>query len=177
MFKQRLFFALWPEEPARKAALAAMEPLKSKLSAHWVRPANLHITLAFLGEIEADRVGLAQAAADAVDLPGFELRLDTLEHWRKPQVLCLSPSEPVPALQQLAAELSQHLQSAGFELEKRPYRAHLTLARKAAYLPTEARIEQPIVWKAADFVLVESSQDNRASSYSVLRRWPLSSEA
>ncbi len=173
-FKQRLFFALWPEESVRKALVAAMEPMKPKLAAQWIRPANLHITLAFLGDVEAERVGAAYAAADAVSSSGFELSLDTLAHWRKPQILCLSPSAPVPILERFTAELAGQLQTAGFTLDKRPYRPHLTLARKAASLPADAHLERPIPWKSNAFVLVESSQDSRGSCYSILKTWPLS---
>jgi len=171
--KQRLFFALWPEASVRQALAAAMEPLKPKLAAQWIRPANLHITLAFLGDVEAERVGRACAAADTVSSPGFELCLDSLEHWRKPQILCLSPAAPVPALQQLAVGLAGQLQAAGFDLDKRPYRPHLTLARKAAFWPADLRWERPIVWKSTAFVLAESSQDSRGSVYSILKTWPL----
>jgi len=172
---RRLFFALWPEQSARPGATAAISLLAPKLAARWIRPANLHITLAFLGDVETERLGAAQAAADAVDSSSFELCLDTLEHWRKPQVLCLTPSTLPPNLERLAADLGRQLKAAGFALEQRPYRPHLTLARKATHLPADACLVQPILWKSTGFVLVESRQDGRGSSYGILKTWPLSS--
>ena len=172
---RRLFFALWPEESARNQASEAIGLLKPGLAARWIRPANLHITLAFLGDVETERLDAAQTAADAVDSPGFEMCLDTLEHWRKPQVLCLTPSALPPTLPRLAADLGDRLKAAGFQLEQRPYRPHLTLARKATYLPADTRLTQPIPWKSTGFVLVESHQDSRGASYGILKTWPLSS--
>jgi 2'-5' RNA ligase len=171
--KQRLFFALWPDATTRQTLLATMEPLRPPLKAQWIRAANLHITLAFLGEVGAERVGLVHAAADAVQLPPVALQLDTLTHWRKPQILCLCPSTPAPSVEQLARHLAESLQAAGFALEKRPYRPHLTLARKVTTWPADVSLAQPINWQAQEFVLVESTQDNRGTVYTVLRRWPL----
>lgn len=173
MLKQRLFFALWPGEPVRKALAEAAASLKPKLAARWVRPDNLHITLAFLGDVEAERVGAACEAADAVAAPGFVLRLDILEHWRRPQVLCLTPSATPPTLAQLAADLAGQLQAAGFALDQRPYRAHLTLARKAPPPPPGACLATPVLWQAGEFVLVESRRDGQGSAYGILKAWPL----
>lgn len=175
--KLRLFFALWPEDSARKELSAASEILRPTLAAHWIRPANLHITLAFLGDVEAERVGMAQAAANAVTAEAFELSLDTLEHWRKPQILCLTPTVTPTPLARLAHDMASGLTEAGFALDQRPYRPHLTLARKASYLPADARLAGPIQWQSSEFVLVESRQDSRGSSYGILKTWPCKATA
>ncbi len=169
----RLFFALWPADTVRKELMANTESWRPQLAAHWIKPANLHITLAFLGDVDAGRLGEAQAAADAVGAEGFELSLDTLEHWRKPKILCLTPTVTPAPLTQLARDLAARLTEAGFDLDQRPYRPHLTLARKAAYLPADASLTKPIPWKASEFVLVESRQDSRGSFYGILKTWPL----
>lgn len=171
--KQRLFFALWPEDSARLAAEAAIQRLRPLLAARWIRPENLHITLAFLGDVADERLGALLAAADSVQASGFTLSLDTLEYWRKPQILCLRPSTMPEPLQALADGLAGTLKTAGFALDGRPYRAHLTLARDAAYLPVNARLEQPILWPTGRFVLVASTQDRLGSRYAILREWPL----
>lgn len=171
--KHRLFFALWPEADTREALAGIIQPLKPRLAARWVRPQNLHITLAFLGDVEAERLDAVDAAADHIQAPRFELSLDTMEYWRRPQILCLSPSVPAPALGQLAADLASQLRTAGFALETRPYRAHLTLARNARGLPVDAQLEQPVRWQATAFVRVESTQDSRGTCYRLRKTWPL----
>jgi 2'-5' RNA ligase len=143
------------------------------MTARWIRPENLHMTLAFLGDVEADRLESLVKAADAVRSRSFALQLDRIEHWRKPQVICLTPTSTSPIPGQLAADLATQLRDAGFELEKRPYRAHLTLARKAVYLPADARLDQPILWQSTAFVLVESDRDTQGSHYTLLKSWPL----
>ncbi len=171
--KLRLFFALWPESPARKALTAISESLRPQFNADWIRPGNLHITLAFLGDVDADRLGLAQAAADSVSVESFELSLDTLEYWRKPQVLCLTPSAiPVP-LMKLAQDLAAGLDARGFVLDQRPYRPHLTLARKARISLNETQLDRTTLWTSDKFVLVESRQDGRGSVYEIIKTWPV----
>jgi 2'-5' RNA ligase len=174
MTARRLFFALWPEPACRQALAEAMGRFKSALAARWIRPDSLHMTLAFLGEVEAERLAAATAAAATIRSPGFELALDGIEHWRKPQILCLTPSRPCAELERLAAGLAGALKAQGFALESRPYRAHLTLARKAAWLPPEVRLERAVAWRSSAFALVESRQDAQGSRYVSLQSWPLS---
>ncbi len=171
--KRRLFFAVWPNEAARKAIVAALERLKPKMNVRWARPENLHMTLAFLGDVEAERLEALNSAAERVSAPSFELPLDQIEHWRRPQVLCLTTQSICEPLMQLAVDLARNLRAEGFELEKRPFTAHLTLARKVAYLPAEIRLEKPILWKSDSFALVESVQEERGSTYITLKTWPL----
>ena len=166
-----MFFGLWPEASVRAELATVMRRLKPTLSAAWVRPENLHITLAFLGEVEASRVDAATAAADAVSFEAFELALDRTDYWRKPQVFCLTPSAVPETLEKLAADLAANLQNAGFKLDTRPYRAHLTLARKAARPPENVPLEKAVVWRSSAFVLVESRQDRLGSCYTIIRSW------
>jgi len=175
--RRRLFFALWPEASANPALAAAVRLLKPTLSARWIRPQNLHITLAFLGEVEAGRLQAAKTAADAAHAEGFELALDQIEWWRKPQILCLTPSAACPALERLAAGLAAQLQTEGFKLDKRPFRAHLSLARDAACPPGQSQLEQAVAWRSSAFALVESRQDGRGSCYTTIQSWPLSPAA
>ena len=170
---QRLFFALWPEETCRIELAAAQCVLQANIPVRWVKPENLHMTLAFLGDVEVKVRDRLAAVANKIQSQNFELLLDRVEHWRKPQVICLTPTAHSPILEQLANDLVSGLRNEGYALEKRPYRAHLTLARRAAYLPAEARLENPILWKSTAFVLAASTRDALGSTYTVLESWPL----
>lgn len=173
MTNRRLFFALWPEANARNNLIQTVNGLNSRVPARWIKPQKLHITLAFLGDVEEKQLNLAVAAADKVEAGGFELLLDRVEYWPGPKILCLTPTSATPLLEQLAADLAEHLQDAGFDLEQRPYRAHLTLARNASALPMEIPLERPIHWLASNFALVESRQERQGTVYATLKTWPL----
>jgi 2'-5' RNA ligase len=171
--RKRVFFALWPEDTTRSALTAATARLEPQVAARWIRPENLHMTLAFLGDVETERLqGLAQAA-DAVRSHRFAVRLDRIEYWRKPQLICLTPQAPPAVLGQLAADLATRLGDAGFALDKRPYRAHLTLARKAVCPPAYALLDPPVLWQPTALALVESDRDTQGAHYTVLKSWPL----
>ena len=64
------------------------------------------------------------------------------------------------------------LQPCGYEPERRPYRAHVTTARKVSR-PTPVTEIDPIHWSVSDFALVESVTHQEGPEYRVLKRWNL----
>ena len=147
--------------------------MRTKVSARWIRPENLHVTLAFIGEANPEQLKDLSTVADAIKSALFEVRLDRLEHWRKPRVLCLTPSTSDPLLGQLANNLAARLRVAGFKFENRPYLAHLTLARNVAQLTTNLRLEQTIILQPTTFVLAASTSCPAGSQYAWLKTWTL----
>lgn len=168
----RLFFALWPDEPLR----ARMAPLAERVATHSGKPvpaANLHLTLAFLGQVDEGRMGCALRVGEGVAAPPFEMVLDCLGHFRQPQVAWLGPTNPPGALLALAARLAAGLTAAcGFDAESRPFHPHVTLARKVRH-GFRRRAMEPLSWRVNEFVLVESKPSTESSRYEVLGRWPL----
>jgi len=169
---RRLFFASWPSEPCR----AALEPLVRALQPSGIgrpqRPEQWHVTLEFLGPVPESRMRLAREAAAEVRAARCEIEFDAVEFWRRPEVLCLvAKSLPAP-LESLVTQLRGGLALRGFEPESRPFRAHLTLARKV-HRPVSPVTFEPLRWPVADFALVESVTDRTGSVYTPLARWPL----
>jgi 2'-5' RNA ligase len=170
---KRLFFALWPDDSARAAIVAAQTAGLGDNPARRVKPENLHLTLAFLGEVETYRVDAAVAAAEPVIAPGFTVRFEQVNYWRGPRIICLTPQSTPDGLALLAGQLAQNLRAAGFAIEERPFLAHVSLARNAPALPVASRLELPVTWSAKSFVLVESRPHSQGADYFVLRSWPL----
>ena len=168
----RLFFALWPGDPLRQALAARVAALVPPGTGRAQRPDQLHLTLEFMGSVPADRLQAIREAADEVRAEPFEVTLDALEYWRRPQVLCLVARETPPALAGLVQALRSGLAARGFDTERRPYRAHFTLARKVVRSPDLAPTD-PVPWPASDFALVESITERSGSIYRPLAAWPL----
>ena len=168
---QRLFFALWPDDAVCEA-LEALALCHAGDQGKRIRTENLHITLVFLGNVDARRRCCLEEAADAVGGRSFTLWMDTLGWWPRPQVLWVGPTEIPAALLNLVGALKLACQGCGLEPERRPYQAHLTLARKVrrARLP---RSIEPIQWPIKSFALVESKTLSTGAEYSVLRTWSL----
>ena len=173
---QRLFFALWPDpglqrELARRAAEA--------LGHRRARPtpaANLHVTLAFLGEVDAAARACAEAAAGRVTAAPFTVSLDRLGYWGRRGLLWAGPSQPPPAMAGLAADLGEALAAdCGFERERRPFQAHITLARKVPKMPGRLAMA-PLEWPVARFVLVASELGPGGATYTIVGEWPLTDD-
>ena len=172
--RKRLFFALCPEESTRQELAAVQELFPRQLSDNWIRPANLHIGLVFSGGVEAKWLDDLIEVAEAVQSAEFELSLDRITYWPHKRILCLTPSIVPKELKQLVTDLVKNLEGVGFEMEKRTYRTYLSLAREASYPPLDIQLEQPIVWKARSFALVESRRDGLGVAHSLVQAWALS---
>jgi 2'-5' RNA ligase len=168
---RRLFFALWPDEGTR-AAIAALAREQINRQAKRVAADNLHITLAFPGNVTARVQACLEEAAGRLTGASFELSIDRLGYWPRPRILWAAPSQTPPGLWSLAVSLRDGLAACGLEPENRPYQAHITLARKAKQALTVTRIA-PIPWSIRQFCLVESVSAPAGVSYRVLRIWPL----
>jgi RNA 2',3'-cyclic 3'-phosphodiesterase len=156
----RLFFALWPP---RETALA-LERWARALDGRCTPADRIHLTLAFLGETEADR---AMLAARRVQATGFRLPLEEAAHWGHNKIIWAGPRALPAELAHLVEALQMELYKEGFILERRPFAAHVTLLRKAAAqsLPALPRLE----WPAKEFALVVSA----GGAYRTLERFPL----
>ncbi|MEW5787474.1 MAG: RNA 2',3'-cyclic phosphodiesterase [Pseudomonadota bacterium] len=183
----RVFFALWPDVVTRRALAAASRRVHERLGGKATRPDTLHLTLVFVGDVDDARLPDLHGAAARVQAPAFDLLLDRPDCWRHNQVAHLGPSRTPPALLNLVGELEAHLAAAGVAFDERPYRAHVTLVRKAdcgrmtvgggdgemGNREMENPPTAPIPWAVGDFLLVKSSLRPEGARYEQLGRWPL----
>ncbi len=101
------------------------------LDARWSPPAQYHVTLRFIGEVDSDRAAEFEEALTTVEAPpatctpyGF----DVLPSRRNPRVLVLG-LERTDSLLSVYHAVSTALEEEGLEPEGRTYRPHVTLAR------------------------------------------------
>ncbi|MGB5440831.1 MAG: RNA 2',3'-cyclic phosphodiesterase [Gammaproteobacteria bacterium] len=171
--RQRLFFALWPDEGVRRALEQAAKKTLGKrvkrIAAH-----NLHITLAFAGAVSAQQRSCLEAAADAIHGSCFEVCIDRLGHWARPRILWAGTRNIPTELRSLAAELQQALAGCGLEVDTRAFHPHVTLARKQSRAPRGDEFPA-IAWSISQFSLIESVTDPTGVRYCVLRSWTLGS--
>ncbi len=132
----RSFFCIELNEVLKAQLDEIAQALKRKAHAHvsWVRKENLHITLKFLGEIEAATVEEIKKAAEAASdgVTPFELILNKLGAFpdlRRPRVLWIGSTEAPEAILKLHASLEERLSRLGFEPEEENYKPHITLGR------------------------------------------------
>lgn len=172
--QHRLFFASWPGDGLRSTLAPRIRALQPDGVGRPQRPDQWHVTLEFLGSVPASRVAAAREAAGQVQAGPCEIVFDAVEFWRRPEVLTLVARQLPSPLGTLVDQLREALAARGFEPESRPFRAHMTLARKVARPVTLGAFE-PLRWPVADFALVESVTDRAGSVYTPLASWNLRS--
>jgi len=101
----------------------------------WVRPGNVHITLKFLGGVDAGRLGgISEALGRALDgAPGFDVVVSGLGTFpsnpARARVVYMGLSEGAGELADLARRVEDAMAEVGFERERRPFKSHLTIGR------------------------------------------------
>jgi RNA 2',3'-cyclic 3'-phosphodiesterase len=173
---KRLFFASWPTDERRAELDQRLCRVAWASSGRRVAAANYHLTLAFLGAVPSTRLAAVSDAGARLRAAAFDLRLDRIEHWPKPQVLCLVASSVPDAAQMLVRTLWRVLAGLGFKPEVRPFKAHLTLIRKVQRPPADCAIDA-LDWRVDSVALVESVTAPDGPAYMPLAFWPLSSSS
>ena len=128
-------------------AIELPEGLKSKLSqiqtqlkatghapVKWVDPYSIHLTLKFLGNINANKVseitGIIESASQGVSPFQLEVKdLGAFPNLRRPQVIWVGTTGELSMLSQLQQRIESGLEPLGFARESRKFTPHLTLAR------------------------------------------------
>lgn len=183
----RLFLAINIDPAIRRAVADATEPLRvAAPSLAWIAEPKLHLTLKFLGETEPDaaaRLGPAMDAVASRHRP-FAMRLrhvGAFPNFRRARVVWMGV-EPSPRLELLHHDVEVACADAGFPLDGRPFRPHVTIAR------VRQRPEEPVLRalsraaKRVDYEeemmvgsidLMRSTQGSAGSSYDRLHASPL----
>jgi 2'-5' RNA ligase len=181
----RVFCAVELPEEIRAAVTAHAARLRRDYPdarASWARPEGLHITLKFIGEVEAARVeSLSHAARAAAE--GFKpFRLSIEESGTFPprgtaRVLWLGVRDESGQLSQLQRRLERECDSAGFPSEPRAFKPHLTLARlrtpKDAFALSEAHRSAtfgPYHFQVSELLVIRSELGPGGSRYTPLSR-------
>lgn len=131
-----------------------------------MRAENLHLTLAFLGPVEAGRVGEVAACAGAVHTGRFTVVFDRPGYWKHNRIFWLGASSVPAELSKLVAELRGALSRTGLRFDPKPFVPHITLLRDAKP-PKEMPGLPAVNWTAEGFALLASERDERGPRYRI----------
>jgi 2'-5' RNA ligase len=179
------------DETARAACARVAEKLRAKgWPGRWVAPENYHLTVAFLGGVDEERVpDVIAALRGATALPdataggtaaahaaAFDLPLDTVGAFpnvRKPRVAWVGPAVAVPAFSALCDAVRGPLATLGFTFEPHDD-AHVTLARSEGRFALPA-VEPPRIapQRVASLTLYESFTARTGARYEPVERFVL----
>jgi 2'-5' RNA ligase len=156
----RLFVAVWPP----LSVLDALEalPRTPLTGARWTTRPQWHITLRFLGQVDAEA---AERALDSVVAEAAAVTLGPRSRPLGRSVLVL----PAAGLDDIAAAVERATAGLGRPPERRPFRAHLTLARATNGVLPKPAFELSARWRAEEVALVESHTHPAGAVYDTLR--------
>ena len=183
----RLFVAIELDEGARLAIAEEQQRVKRALGDNtlkWVRPEHMHLTLAFLGEVnDARSQALAEVMRQPIDRPRLAIAFGGLGMFPPhgaPRVLWLGVTAGETEVIDIQRVVADRLKSFGVEIEARPFHPHLTLARWRDSRPSDRRrlagVEkrESIARIAATSVtLLHSRLSSNGPTYTALSRAPL----
>ena len=191
MARTRTFLGI--EIPAAlRTRLGALQAQLAKSGAEvkWVDPANLHLTLLFLGELDdRDLASACKLAGKAMaKFASFRVSLRELGAFptlRRPKILWAGVRDEAGELQAVFAKLQESLATAGlYRTEDRLFVPHLTLGRAsddaaeellAAELPQYAAWEGG-AWEARAIAIFSSELRRSGPVYNVIGRATLSAD-
>jgi 2'-5' RNA ligase len=173
----RLFFAQWPDAPSSEALRRLALDVAAQRGGRAPGERNLHVTLAFLGNVGGQRIEALAAIGEACarGCTAFTLTLDALGGTSQ-GIAWLAPGVVPPQLASFHASLAASLATAGFAIERRRFRPHVTLARHCAK-PARRGSVDPIAWRVDRLALVASTPGQGGSRYADLATWPLAEVA
>jgi RNA 2',3'-cyclic 3'-phosphodiesterase len=168
----RAFFALVPDEATRLEFVALAREVARRSRGRAIMGDHVHLTVAFLGDVEASTLPALAAIGDALPLAGAELEFDVLGAWRASGVAWVAPAGVDPALTHMCTSLHAALQAAGFALDARTFRPHVTLARRCVQPHPRAHCV-PIRWRVDRLCLIGSQLRPEGPLYTQLNEWRL----
>jgi len=182
----RTFIALELPSAVQRGLTQLQERLKrDRPPVRWVAPDKIHVTLAFLGEIPADRAAVAgecaaRAAAGAAAFEIGALGAGVFPNANRPRVVWVGIGGELDALRSLHARLEDDLSAHGFPKEGRPFSPHLTLGRvRDRATPPEVRaLGQTVTaltvpslgrWRVERLLVIRSDLRPEGPIYTTLR--------
>ncbi len=133
----RLFIAIPFSEEFKSELIRVQNEMKvNGVRGNFSRPENLHVTVAFLGEVKDPAP--AMKALASVPVPELRLTSGPLGNFGELLWIGLRKNS---ALEEYVAEVRHALDIAGMEYDRKKFRPHITLVRRADW-PYQVLVEE-----------------------------------
>lgn len=150
--------------------------------ARWVPVEQVHLTLAFLGEVEDGTLKLLTNELATIHVPCFDIRFGgtgCFPNRGQPHVLWVG-LEPEPLLSSLATQVRTSVVACGIPLEERPFSPHITLARLKSPVAGEVApfLDHPPLQEfppvtVCEFILFQSRLTSHGAIHSPIKGYAL----
>lgn len=173
----RLFVAIRPPEPIRNALIDLMDGVDY---ARWQDDDQLHLTLRYIGKVDAHQGDDLAEALSLVKVEPFDLAIKGVGVFERKGVVhtLWAGIEPSEQLLRLERKVERACISGGFAPETRKFSPHITLARlnascgpSAPFLARHAGLSLG-PWRVDDYILYESHLRPQGSLYEPVVTYP-----
>ena len=175
---QRVFFALWPSAAATERLAALAQEVAARTGGRAPPAANMHVTVAFIGEATSERVDALRAIGESVsgNAAPFALSLDFTGTFRRTGITWAGSTRVPEPLARLARNLFDALALQDFAVEDRAFSPHVTLARRCR-APQIGTLATSIDWMATRLALNASESGQDGPHYREIDAWPFAAPA
>lgn len=161
----RCFIAAWPTDETRLALGRLITELKQRVrNGRAMQSRNLHLTLAFIGELEPARADdVARSCTELVSEP-CDWTIDTLGSFPRARVVWAGG----PLNERLAACASRartRLDELGVPFDRKEFVPHVTLLRDMRHFECGGPLSEPIPWFSAHVALYAAQRDSHGPIY------------
>ncbi|GHD63626.1 RNA 2',3'-cyclic phosphodiesterase [Jeongeupia chitinilytica] len=167
----RLFIGLAPPPAVREAIARERDRLYGRLGGKPTSTANLHMTLAFLGDATAQTLQRLRHLLTDIDMPRFSITLDRTGDFKHGAIVWLGCTATPPGLDALAEMLRARLTVSDIAFDRQAFTPHVTLLRKGQ--PVAEHLAMPVCWPVDALVLYASESTPRGVRYRPLFRQTL----
>ncbi|HET6803159.1 MAG TPA: RNA 2',3'-cyclic phosphodiesterase [Casimicrobiaceae bacterium] len=166
----RVFFALVPPVPLRRTLGELARVVAQRAHGRPVPADNIHATLAFIGEWPVSALARLYAIGAQLDAAPSRVALDVVGSFRRAGVAWVGASVVPAEVLEVVGKLGDALSAIGVAQDERPFRLHLTLARKCRDAYPQQTIG-PFAWDVGDVALMRSDTRAEGARYAILARW------
>jgi RNA 2',3'-cyclic 3'-phosphodiesterase len=161
----RCFLAAWPDAAARERCAELTETLRPHIDhGRAMRAGNLHLTLAFIGDLPDERGTAIAAACAALPAVSCDWELTEIGFFARPRVLWAGGALP-DGLAAIAAGARALLDRMQVAYDRKPFVPHVTLLRDVKRFDGPREIVPPIAWPIREVALFRSGRDESGARY------------
>ena len=160
----RCFVAAWPDHATRQSLEQLLATLRAQVpAARPMQARNLHLTLAFIGELDAAAPSLAPSIDDLMLQP-FDWTVDCLGWFPRARVAWAGGPTNL-ALEASVNAVRAQLDALGVAYDRKAFVAHVTLFRDVRAFACSGPLAEPISWRTEHVALYAAARDERGPVY------------
>ncbi len=161
----RCFVAAWPDHATRHSLEQLLATLRAQVpAARPMQARNLHLTLAFIGELDSAAATRLAPSMDDLMLQPLDWTVDCLGWFPRARVAWAGgPTDLV--LEASVNAVRAQLDTLGVAYDRKAFVAHVTLFRDVRAFACSGPLAEPISWRTEHVALYAAARDERGPVY------------